>query len=174
MTAQSFRLFVNEGRALYAGGGQRHRVQLACDQRAEAKVDTLSKHERSKRMGLIQSRDTKPEMVVRRLIHRLGYRYRLHCSDLPGKPDLVFRSRSKVILVHGCFWHMHNGCRNCRMPKSNIDFWRRKLESNRKRDIRNKSALSRMGWNYLVVWECQIKRTALYSIVDILRCRDTS
>lgn len=117
--------------------------------------DTLTKEERSKRMSLIRGRDTKPEMLVRRLVHALGYRYRLHCSDVPGKPDLVFRSRRKVIFVHGCFWHLHKGCANNRMPKSRLDFWKPKLEANRKRDIRNKARLSRTGWTYLVIWECE-------------------
>ncbi len=120
-------------------------------------ADTLTKEQRSERMGLIRGRDTKPELVVRRLAHRLGYRYRLCCSDLPGKPDLVFRSRRKVIFVHGCFWHLHNGCPNNRMPKSRVDFWKPKLESNKKRDTRNKIKLSRMRWTYLVIWECETK-----------------
>lgn len=98
-----------------------------------------------------------PELLVRKLVHRLGYRYRLHGKDLPGKPDLVFPSRHKVIFVHGCFWHQHsrNSCRITRVPKSNLGYWLPKLERNKKRDAQNRRKLRRLGWDYLVVWECQ-------------------
>jgi DNA mismatch endonuclease (patch repair protein) len=119
-------------------------------------VDTLTKQERSERMGRVKGADTKPEMVVRRLVHAMGYRYRLHGRDLPGKPDIVFRSRKKVIFVHGCFWHRHPGCKLARIPKTRLDFWVPKLEGNRERDIRNQQALGQMGWRYLVIWECEI------------------
>lgn len=119
-------------------------------------VDTLTKRERSERMGRVKGADTKPEMVVRRLVHAMGYRYRLHARDLPGKPDIVFRRRKKVIFVHGCFWHRHPECKLARIPKSRPDFWVPKLEGNRERDIRNQEELARMGWRTLVVWECEI------------------
>ena len=119
-------------------------------------VDTLTKQERSERMGRVKGADTKPEMVVRRLVHAMGYRYRLHGRDLPGKPDIVFRSRKKVIFVHGCFWHRHPRCKLARIPKTRLDFWVPKLEGNRERDIRNQQALGQMGWRYLVIWECEI------------------
>jgi len=119
-------------------------------------VDTLTKRERSERMGRVKGADTKPEMVVRRLVHAMGYRYRLHGRDLPGKPDIVFRSRKKVIFIHGCFWHRHPGCKLARIPKTRLDFWVPKLEGNRERDIRNQQALGQMGWRYLVIWECEI------------------
>src|ERR1022692_1921562 len=93
-------------------------------------MDTLSPSERSERMGRVKSRDTKPEMKVRKLVHSLGYRYCLHGKDLPGKPDLVFNSRRKIIFVHGCFWHRHRGCARRRMPKSRLEFWRPKLKNN--------------------------------------------
>lgn len=118
-------------------------------------VDTLTKRERSERMGRVKGADTKPEMVVRRLVHALGYRYRLHARDLPGKPDIVFRRRKKVIFVHGCFWHRHAECKLARIPKSRPDFWIPKLEGNRERDIRNQEELARMGWRILVIWECE-------------------
>jgi len=95
-------------------------------------------------------------MVVRHLVHSLGYRYRLHGRQLPGTPDLVFPSRKKVIFVHGCYWHLHR-CGKYRLPKTRRSFWMPKLEENRRRDIRNKSALTRMGWGYLVIWECEVK-----------------
>ena len=110
-------------------------------------------------MSRIRSRDTKPEMRVRRLVHGLGYRYRLHSEDLPGRPDLVFRPRRKVIFVHGCFWHRHEGCSRNRTPKSpeRRDFWREKLDGNAQRDRLNEAALRRLGWEILVIWECETK-----------------
>ena len=122
-------------------------------------MDTLSKSERSERMGRIRGRDTKPEMVVRRLVHGMGYRYRLHQRRLPGKPDLVFSKRRKVIFVHGCFWHQHPDphCRFARLPKSRLDFWGPKLAANRERDERNLSRFEELGWQVLEVWECQIR-----------------
>ncbi|HBI46414.1 MAG TPA: very short patch repair endonuclease, partial [Planctomycetales bacterium] len=98
-------------------------------------MDSLSPEERSERMSRVRNKDTKPELVVRRLVHSLGYRYRLHSGRLPGRPDIVFAGRKKVVFVHGCFWHRHRGCALCRMPKSRLDFWAPKLEGNRRRDI---------------------------------------
>jgi DNA mismatch endonuclease, patch repair protein len=111
-------------------------------------------------MAAIKSADMKPEMIVRSMAHRLGYRYRLHARDLPGKPDLVFRSRRKAIFVHGCFWHQHKNskCVDGRMPKSNLDYWQQKLETNVSRDKRNLTTLKALGWKTLVVWECEILR----------------
>lgn len=121
-------------------------------------ADTLSRKERSERMSRVRGRDTKPEMVVRRLVHRLGFRYRLHDRRLPGAPDLVFKSRRKAIFMHGCFWHRHPdpACKLARMPKSQLDFWRPKLEGNRERDLRTQSELEAIGWKYLIVWECEL------------------
>lgn len=109
-------------------------------------------------MSRVRNRDTKPEMIVRRLLHGLGFRYRLHDRRLPGSPDLVFRSRRKAIFVHGCFWHRHSdpACKLARMPKSQLDFWGPKLEGNRERDLRHQSELDALGWKYLVVWECEL------------------
>lgn len=108
-------------------------------------------------MGRVRAKDTKPEMLVRRLIHGMGYRYRLHDNDLPGCPDIVFRSRKSAIFVHGCFWHRHQGCKLSRLPKSRLDFWIPKLEGNRRRDLRNQAALEAMGWRLLVIWECETR-----------------
>jgi DNA mismatch endonuclease (patch repair protein) len=110
-------------------------------------------------MSRVRGRDTKPEMLVRRLTHGMGYRYRLHRRGLPGSPDLVFPSRMKVIFVHGCFWHQHldPGCKLARLPKSKLDFWGPKLETNRERDERNLVLLAELGWDVLVIWECQAK-----------------
>lgn len=122
--------------------------------------DSLTPEQRSKRMALIGAKNSKPEMTIRRLVFSMGYRYRLHRSDLPGKPDLVFPSRKKVIFVHGCFWHRHN-CRLGRLPKSRLEFWLPKLEANRLRDQKVEARLSGMGWRYLVVWECEIGHDGL-------------
>lgn len=110
-------------------------------------------------MRRIRSTDMKPELVVRSLLHRLGYRYRLHCKELPGKPDIVFRSRQAVIFVHGCFWHQHSdpNCSYAHVPKSNTSYWKPKLERNQARDLENEAALIALGWRVLVIWECQIK-----------------
>ena len=120
-------------------------------------MDTLTPSQRSERMSRVRSKDTKPELAVRRLTHSLGYRYRLHNHKLPGCPDLVFASRKKVIFVHGCFWHRHPRCKNTRWPKSRLDFWKPKLEANRKRDLSNQRKLRGIGWEYLVVWGCETR-----------------
>lgn len=111
----------------------------------------------SRRMALVHSVNTKTEMAVRRLVHSMGYRYRLHRRDLPGTPDLVFPSRRAAVFVHGCFWHHHKGCPRATMPKSNTEFWTNKLERNRARDVRNLVALEADGWRVLTVWECELK-----------------
>jgi DNA mismatch endonuclease Vsr len=123
-------------------------------------MDTLTKEERSEIMGRVHSKDTRPEMVVRRLVHSLGYRYRLHRKGLPGKPDMAFPGRKKVIFIHGCFWHRHEGCALARMPKSRVDFWNQKLEGNKARDQRNVQLLRDAGWGVLTVWECQLRDAA--------------
>ncbi|WP_327437295.1 DNA mismatch endonuclease Vsr [Ensifer adhaerens] len=121
--------------------------------------DTLSPSERSERMSRVRNRDTKPELRVRRLVHSLGYRFRLHRRDLPGSPDLVFPRYRAVIFVHGCFWHMHSdvNCRLARTPKSRLDFWGPKLRSNQVRDEQVIQSLVALGWRVLVIWECQVK-----------------
>ena len=121
-------------------------------------TDTLNPTERSERMSRVRHKDTGPELKVRRLVHRLGYRYRLHGQRLPGKPDLVFRSRKAVIFVHGCFWHRHPdpNCKLARLPRSKGDFWGPKLASNAARDARNRDALLSAGWRVLELWECQL------------------
>jgi DNA mismatch endonuclease (patch repair protein) len=113
--------------------------------------------QRSERMALIRSRDTAPELILRRRLHAIGYRYRLHDPSLPGRPDVVFKSRKKVIFVHGCFWHMHEGCALCRPPKSRLDYWSPKLRRNAERDKISILQLGRMGWKSLVIWECETR-----------------
>lgn len=107
-------------------------------------------------MRAIRSKNTVPEIKVRSLVHRLGYRFRLHRKDLPGKPDLVFPSRRKVIFVHGCFWHCHD-CGTAHIPKLNQDYWVPKLQRNRSRDSEHLTSLAAIGWNALVIWECEIQ-----------------
>ena len=108
-------------------------------------------------MRAVKSRDTTPEIAVRKLVHGMGYRYRLYRENLPGKPDLVFAGRKKVVFVHGCFWHRHNCARGARTPKSNQDYWIPKLDRNQQRDRQVRSQLRRLGWKSLVIWECQTK-----------------
>ncbi|HET6725981.1 MAG TPA: very short patch repair endonuclease [Gammaproteobacteria bacterium] len=122
-------------------------------------ADTLSPKERSKRMSLIRGTDSAPELKLRRIVHRMGFRYRLHVKELPGQPDLVFPSRRAIIFMHGCFWHRHSGCKLARLPKSKLDFWGPKLEANKKRDCRNQQLLKDLGWRVLVVWECEMADT---------------
>lgn len=109
-------------------------------------------------MQAVRGKDTGPEWIVRRLLHRLGYRYRLHRKDLPGKPDLVFPARRKAIFVHGCFWHAH-GCRYGKPPKSALEYWLPKLDQNRKRDAEKSARLEARGWTVLTVWQCETKDT---------------
>ncbi len=119
-------------------------------------TDTLSPSKRSKRMSLIRCKGSVPERKLRSLIHSMGFRYRLHVRKLPGTPDMVFPSRNSVIFMHGCFWHMHEGCNLARLPKSRVEFWTKKLNDNRARDIRNIERIESLGWRVLVVWECEL------------------
>ena len=118
-------------------------------------ADRLSKARRSENMRQIRSKNTKPELLIRRLLSRMGYRFRLHRADLPGKPDLVFPARKKIIDVRGCFWHRHPGCLDSHIPKSRLDYWRPKLRRNVQRDGKNQKALRALGWKSFVVWECE-------------------
>ena len=123
-------------------------------------MDTLTSPERSARMARIRSKNTKPEMTVRRLLHALGYRFRLHVRALPGSPDLVFPSRKKVIFVHGCFWHAHGRCRLANSPKSQSAYWTEKFLRNKQRDKANLTRLRKQGWKVFVIWECETKNEA--------------
>lgn len=122
--------------------------------------DRLTKEQRSWNMSRIRSRDTKPELVVRRLLTGMGLRYRLHRAGLPGKPDIVLGPRRLVIFVHGCFWHRHPGCKEATMPVANRPFWQAKLEGNAARDRRHHAALKKLGWRVAVVWECETRKLA--------------
>ena len=126
---------------------------------------------RSAQMARIKSRDTKPEMRVRRALHAAGLRYRLHAKDLAGKPDIVFRGRRIALFVHGCFWHQHPdpNCKLARMPKSKLDFWRPKLEGNRLRDEKNRSTLEAEGWTVIEAWECETNFDYLQQLIAEVR-----
>jgi DNA mismatch endonuclease (patch repair protein) len=119
-------------------------------------MDRISKEHRSWNMSRIQSRDTKPEKTVRSILHGLGYRFRLHRKDLPGKPDIVLGRYNSVIFVHGCFWHRHKECKNASVPKTKKPFWEKKFKANIERDIKVKNELKSNGWRVLVVWECEL------------------
>jgi len=125
-------------------------------------------------MSRVKSRDTTPELIVRRMVFAMGYRYRLYGKTLPGRPDLVFPSRRKVLFVHGCFWHGHEGCRLSGVPKSNVDFWKAKIVSNRERDLRNLQSLQAQGWTALTVWQCELKdpETVATRIHEFLQDQD--
>ncbi len=119
-------------------------------------VDSLDQAARSAVMARVRSKNTRPEMIVRKLVFAAGYRYRLHVSKLPGSPDLVFASRKKVIFIHGCFWHLHENCRRARVPKSRVEFWSKKLKNNKERDQRVLEILTTSGWDVKVIWECEL------------------
>lgn len=121
-------------------------------------ANVFFRRKRSEIMRTVPGRDTKREIVVRKIVWRLGYRYRLHVRSLPGCPDLVFPSRQKVVFVHGCFWHRH-GCSNGRsMPASHVDYWKEKFDRNKSRDRKHRRALASLGWRSLIVWECQTRK----------------
>ena len=133
-------------------------------------VDHVTPERRSFIMSKVGQKNTKPEIILRRALHALGYRYRLHRRDLPGTPDIVFPSRRKVILVHGCFWHGH-GCRWGQLPKSRPEYWRPKIETNQERDKKTLTALREAGWEPLVVWQCELRDpdTAIQRVEAFLR-----
>ena len=112
-------------------------------------------------MRRIRGKDTSPEMVVRRLVHGTGFRYRLHVQSLPGRPDLVFPRLRRIIQVHGCFWHQHSGCPQSHVPKTRIEYWRPKLANNKRRDRKNERALRALGWEVLTVWACELADAAI-------------
>ncbi|MHB1858070.1 MAG: very short patch repair endonuclease [Acidobacteriaceae bacterium] len=128
------------------------------DLRLKWVTDHVDRAKRSLIMAAVHSKDTKPEMAVRKIVHALGYRYRLYDISLPGRPDLVFLSRRKVIFVHGCFWHRHPKCKYATRPKSRVDFWELKFSANVARDRRTRRELKKLGWTILTVWQCELKK----------------
>lgn len=121
-------------------------------------MDVWSQKKRSKVMSRILSRNTLPEQRVRRILSSMGYRYRLNVKNLPGKPDIVLRKHNAVVFVHGCFWHLHSGCRDGTVPKSRIEYWQKKLFNNKARDEQNIHSLRREGWRVLRLWECDVEK----------------
>lgn len=124
-------------------------------------VDNISKEERSATMAKVRSKNTKPEMIVRSMMFRMGYRFRVCQSCLLGKPDIVLKKYKSVIFVHGCFWHGHDNCKNARIPKSNVEFWTTKIKRNKERFAEVKRELELMGWKVLVIWECELKKNTI-------------
>jgi DNA mismatch endonuclease (patch repair protein) len=120
-------------------------------------MDVLTPEQRRRTMAAVKSQNTKPELVVRRLLHAAGYRFRLHRKDLPGKPDIVLPKYRTVVFVHGCFWHQHSGCKAASRPASRQEYWEAKLDRNVSRDVSNQAQLEALGWHVIVVWECEIK-----------------
>lgn len=123
-------------------------------------TDHVDSSKRSAMMAAVRSKNTSPELAVRKLIHSMGYRYRLHGNGLPGKPDLVFAGKRKVIFVHGCFWHRHRGCAKASTPKTRVDFWQTKFDQNVARDKKTVRSLKRLGWQVLTIWQCELKDAA--------------
>lgn len=121
-------------------------------------ADRVSKETRSYNMSRIKGKDTKPEIIVRSYLFSKGLRFRKNDKRYLGSPDIVLPKYNTVVFVHGCFWHLHEGCKYATMPKSNVDFWKKKLYRNKERDKRNQKELEEMGWNVIIVWECQLKK----------------
>jgi DNA mismatch endonuclease (patch repair protein) len=127
-------------------------------------TDIVSKEARSRMMSGIKGKNTKPEILVRSMLHKMGYRFRLHMNNLPGKPDIVLPKYHTVVFVHGCFWHRHSGCKYAYIPKSRSDFWNEKFFKNIERDKVNREKLQKAGWVVLTVWECETKNVDLLSM----------
>ena len=138
-------------------------------------TDIFDPEKRSQIMSRIRGRDTKPELIVRRVAHGLGFRFRLHRKDLPGRPDIVFPRHQAVIVVHGCFWHRHPGCKRASSPKTREGYWQNKFEDNVVRDKRNETALRDLGWKVMVIWECETKdHEAVAARIESFLRRDES
>lgn len=134
-------------------------------------ADRITPEQRSKNMSRIKGRDTKPEVLLRSALHRAGFRFRVCRTDLPGRPDIVFPRQKLAIQVRGCFWHQHKDCGGDRMPASNLDYWRPKLEKNIRRDAEKDEALRELGWSVMIVWECEITKEGVAEVVDNVRCK---
>jgi DNA mismatch endonuclease (patch repair protein) len=124
-------------------------------------TDVFPTKKRSQIMSRIRGYDTKPELTVRSIVHRMGFRFRSHGEDLPGNPDIVLPKHKKVIFIHGCFWHGHKGCKRSKRPSTNVSFWQDKLDKNIERDKRQQRELRKLGWKYLIIWQCEINRPNL-------------
>lgn len=134
-------------------------------------MDVLTPEQRKRNMSAIKGKNTKPEVLVRKLLHGLGYRFRIQRKDLPGKPDIVLPKYKTAIFINGCFWHRHKGCKLASEPSTNRDFWEKKFAANVERDIRNYAALKEQGWNVLIIWECEVKELLRTKIIPGLPSR---
>lgn len=137
-------------------------------------ADKFSKETRSYIMSRIRGKDTKPEILVRKYLFARGLRFRKNDKRYPGRPDVVLPKYKTAVFVHGCFWHLHEGCKYAKMPKSNVEYWEEKLYRNRERDARNQAELKAMGWTVLTVWECELKKDKREGTLEILYNRITS
>ena len=137
-------------------------------------VDTFSKETRSYVMSRIKCKDTKPEIIVRSYLFSRGLRFRKNDKRYPGSPDIVLPKYKTIVFVHGCFWHLHEGCKYARIPKSNVDYWEKKLYRNRERDKHNQKELQKMGWNVITVWECELKKDNVEQTLEDLYAQITS
>lgn len=131
-------------------------------------MDKLTKKDRSNLMKRIRGKDTRPEKIVRSLLHRRGFRFRLHDKKLPGKPDIVIRKYNTVIFVHGCYWHRHKECKRAFVPATNKEFWQEKFRKNIERDNKNESELRTLGWKTFVIWECEIMKAPKASVERVI------
>ncbi|WP_459935417.1 very short patch repair endonuclease [Fundidesulfovibrio butyratiphilus] len=132
-------------------------------------MDIFTKEKRSEIMRKVKSKDTGPEKKVRSMLHSLGYRFRLHRKDLPGTPDIVLPKYKTIIFVHGCFWHGHPGCTKSKTPKTNAEFWNKKISNNIENDRKNLSTLSALGWNVVIIWECQVNKDLKKMLLDVIK-----
>ena len=132
-------------------------------------MDKFSPEKRSWLMSRIKGKNTSPEIRVRSLLHRLGFRFRIQRKDLPGKPDIVLPKYRVIIFVHGCFWHQHQGCKSSHIPQSNVSYWENKLSRNVLRDIKNKQDLEQLGWKVIVIWECEINEDRLQRLISEIK-----
>jgi DNA mismatch endonuclease, patch repair protein len=136
-------------------------------------MDTISKERRSWNMSRIRSKNTKPELIVRSLLHRMGFRFRVHVKDLPGNPDLVLPKYKTVVFVHGCFWHRHEDCKNSTIPKSRAEWWLEKLDGNVMRDKKALGNLKALGWKTIVIWECELEKETMDDTLKNLKSKIT-
>lgn len=131
-------------------------------------ADVHSKETRSYNMSRIRSKDTKPELLVRKFLHKNGFRYRLHVKDMPGKPDIVLPKYKTVIFIHGCFWHGHEGCKYATIPKTRTEWWSNKIGLNARNDIASIEVLKKAGWNYIIIWGCELKNATLLNTLELI------
>lgn len=174
MRILSPKMRIGQARGVWTGGGGPDRHTRPFPGNALSAInpgmaDTVTPEIRSRMMAAVRSKDTGPEMAVRRGLHALGFRYSLHARRLPGRPDLVLPKYKAAIFVEGCFWHGHQGCRLCRVPSTRTEYWTAKIARNRERDARNRQALDEAGWRHLTIWECALRGTGSLGAQEAVR-----